>query len=108
MPGWTRDRPFQGLLREVGRTFPGDNFGRLAAAAELARTLAGAGVASLAASFIVKELQERPEDYQPPYLVHEFMPAAWQPLYVTQVRREMAPTGLAPVRCAPLSASRAR
>src|SRR5260370_21236875 len=61
MPGWTRDLPFQGLLREFGRTFPGDNFGRLAAAAELARTLAGAGVASLAASFIVKELQERPE-----------------------------------------------
>ncbi|HEX9534962.1 MAG TPA: class I SAM-dependent methyltransferase [Stellaceae bacterium] len=103
MPGWTRDLPFQGLLREFGRTFPGDNFRRLAAAAELARTLAGAGVASLAASFIVKELQERPEDYQPAYLVHEFMPAAWQPLYVTQVRRDMATIGLEPVGSATLS-----
>ena len=103
MPGWARDLPFQGLLREFGRTFPGDNFKRLAAAAEVARTLAGAGVASLAASFIVKELQERPEDYQPAYLVHEFMPAAWQPLYVTQVRRDMAAIGFEPVGSATLS-----
>jgi SAM-dependent methyltransferase len=103
MPGWARDLPFQGLLREFGRTLPGKNFGRLAAAAELARTLAGAGVASLAASFIVKELQERPEDYAPAYLVHEFMPLAWQPLYVTEVRRDMATIGLQPVGSATLS-----
>jgi SAM-dependent methyltransferase len=103
MPGWARDLPFQGLLREFGRTSPSDNFGRLAAAAELASTLAGAGVASLAASFIVKELQERPEDYSPAYLVHEFMPAAWQPLYVTEVRRDMAKIGLEPVGSATLS-----
>ena len=103
MPGWARDLPFQGLLREFGRTFPGDNIGRLAAAAQLGRTLAGAGVASLTASFIVKELQERPEDYQPAYLVHEFMPPAWQPLYVTEVRRDMATIGLEPVGSATLS-----
>jgi SAM-dependent methyltransferase len=103
MPGWARDLPFQGLLREFGRTLPGDSSGRLAAAAKLACTLAGAGVASLAASFIVKELQERPEDYAPAYLVHEFMPAAWQPLYVTEVRRDMATIGLQPVGSATLS-----
>ena len=103
MPGWARDLPFQGLLREFGRTLQGDNFGRLTAAVQLARTLAGAGVASLAASFIVKELQERPEDYAPAYLVHEFMPAAWQPLYVTEVRRDMATIGLEPVGSATLS-----
>jgi SAM-dependent methyltransferase len=103
MPGWTRDLPFQGLLREFGRTLPGHNSGRLAAAAELARTLAGAGVASLAASFIVKELQERPEDYPPAYLVHEFVPPAWQPLYVTELRREVATIGLEPVGSATLS-----
>jgi hypothetical protein len=57
----------------------------------------------LAASFIVKELQERPEDYPPAYLVHEFMPAAWQPLYVTEVRRDMATIGLEPVGSATLS-----
>ncbi len=103
MPGWARDLPFQGLLREFGRTLPGGNFARLAGAVAAARSLAGAGVASLAASFIVKELQERPEDYPPAYLVHEFMPAAWQPLYVTEVRRDMARIGLEPVGSATLS-----
>jgi SAM-dependent methyltransferase len=103
MPGWARDLPFQGLLREFGRRFPGDNFERFTAAAELARTLASAGVASLTAGFIVKELQERPADYPPPYLVHEFMPPAWQPLYVTEVRRDMATIGLEPAGSATLS-----
>ena len=103
MPGWARDLPFQGLLRELGRTFSGHNFARFTAAAELARTLAGTGVASLAASFIVKELRERPQDYSPAYLVHEFMPAAWQPLYVTEVRRDLAVIGLEPVGSATLS-----
>jgi SAM-dependent methyltransferase len=103
MPGWARDLPFQGLLREFGRTFPGGNFERFTAAAELARTLAGTGLPSLAASFIVKELQERPQDYPPAYLVHEFMPRAWQPLYVTEVRRDMATIGLEPVGSATLS-----
>ena len=103
MPGWARDLPFQGLLREFGRTFRGDDIGRLTAPAQLARTLAGAGVASLAASFIVKELRERPEDYPSAYLVHEFMPPAWKALYVTEVRRDIATIGLEPVGSATLS-----
>jgi hypothetical protein len=57
----------------------------------------------LTAGFIVKELQERPADYPPPYLVHEFMPPAWQPLYVTEVRRDMATIGLEPAGSATLS-----
>jgi hypothetical protein len=57
----------------------------------------------LAASFIVKELQDRPEDYPPAYLVHEFMPPAWQPLYVTEVRRNMATIGFEPVGSATLN-----
>ena len=103
MPGWARDMPFQGLLRELAHSTSGDNFSRVSSAVELARALASAGVPSLAASFIVKELQERPEDYAPAYLVHEFMPAAWRPLYVTEVRREMAAIGLDPVGSATLS-----
>jgi SAM-dependent methyltransferase len=103
MPGWACDLPFQGLLRELGRTLPGDNFARFTAAAALARNLASAGAQSLAASFMIKELRERSEDYSPAYLVHEFMPAAWQPLYVTEVRRDMAEIGFEPIGSATLS-----
>ena len=102
MPGWARDLPFQRLVRELGFTFPGDNATRVAAAAEIIRALAAARVPALAASFIVGDLAQRPEDYTPAYLVHEFMPAAWQPLYVTEVRAAMATIGLNPVGSAPL------
>src|SRR6266851_246874 len=103
MPGWARDLPFQRLVRELALTFPGDNAARFAAAAEIIRSLAEARIPALAASFTVRELEQRPEDYAPAYLVHEFMPAAWRPLYVTEVRAEMAIIGLTPAGSARLS-----
>jgi hypothetical protein len=90
-------------VRELGLTFPGDNAARFAAASEIIHALAGACVPALTASFIMGELQQRPEDYTPAYLVHEFMPAAWRPLYVTEVRAAMATIGLTPVGSATLS-----
>ena len=103
MPGWTRDLPFQRLLRELALGFSGDNASRVAAAARVVRSLAKTGAPALAASFIQRELEQRPEDYSPAYLVHEFMPTAWQPLYVTEVRGAMARIGLTPVGSATLS-----
>src|SRR6516165_4495327 len=97
MPGWARDLPFQRLVRELGLTFSGDNTARVAATVKIIRSLAASGIPSLAASFIVRELEQRPEDYSPAYLVHEFLPSAWQPLYVTEVRRAMGTIGLSPV-----------
>jgi SAM-dependent methyltransferase len=102
MPGWTRDLPFQRILRELAASFPGDSSARLSAAAEIVRVLASVRVPALTPSFIVRELAERPEDYSPAYLVHEFMPAAWQPLYVTEVRMAMKTIGLVPVGSATL------
>lgn len=103
MPGWARDLPFHGLVRELGRSFPGNSAARFSAAAELAHEFADAGVPALRTSFIVSELKRRPEDYTPAYLVHEFMPEAWQPLYVTEVRAAMAAIGFAPVGSATLN-----
>ena|SRR6516162_746548 len=97
MPGWARDLPFQRLVRELGLGLKGDNTARVAATVKIIRSLAASGIPSLAASFIVRELEQRPEDYSPAYLVHEFLPSAWQPLYVTEVRRAMGTIGLSPV-----------
>jgi SAM-dependent methyltransferase len=102
MPGWTRDLPFQRLVHELGQSFPGDSSARFTAAAEIVRTMAAAGVPALAPSLTLAELKARPEDFSPAYLVHEFMHAAWQPLYVTEVRAAMATIGLAPVGSATL------
>ncbi len=101
MPGWARDLPFQRLLRGLARSLPGDSAARVDGATETIRSIA-AGIPALAASFIVGELRRRPEDYAPAYLVHEFMPAAWQPLYVTELRAAMKAIGLVPVGSATL------
>lgn len=102
MPGWARDLPFQYLARALAGGFSGNSGKRFAAALGIIRTLAAAKVAALAPSFIVGEIEQRPEDYTPAYLVHEFMPGAWQPLYVTEVRAAMKTIGLAPVGSATL------
>ena len=83
--------------------FAGDSAARFIAAADVARAWPSSASPALAASFTIAELKERPEDYLPAYLVHEFMPAAWQPLYVTEVRETMAAIGLEPVGSATLS-----
>lgn len=102
MPGWARDMPFQRLACELARGSSGDSVARFAAALEIIRALVAAEAPALAPSFIVSELEQRPEDYTPAYLVHEFMPGAWQPLYVTEVRATMKTIGLAPVGSATL------
>jgi len=102
MPGWTGDLPFQHLVRELAGVVAGDSAARFARAAGIARRLADTGARRLADSYIVGELRARPQEYQPGYLVHEFMHAGWQALYVTEVRRDLAEIGLAPVGSATL------
>jgi len=97
LPGWTRDLPFQHLVRALAAQARGDSAARFDAAARLVDRLADSRVAALASSYIVRELRERPDDYRPGYLVHEFLHAGWRPLYVTELRRDMAEIGLAPV-----------
>jgi SAM-dependent methyltransferase len=101
MPGWARDLPFQRLLRELAGIAGGDSARRVAAAADTVRALAPEAPA-LATSFTLRELTERPEDYPAPYLVHEFLHSAWRPLYVTELRADMARIGLTPVGSATL------
>jgi hypothetical protein len=101
MPGWARDLPFQRLLRELAGAAAGDSARRVAASVDWVRSLAPDAPA-LAASFIVRELSERPGDYPARYLVHEYLHRAWQPLYVTEMRADMAKIGLTPVGSATL------
>ena len=103
LPGWTGDLPFQHLARELASELPGDSAARFSGAAALLGTLAEAGAPSLAASFVASELRRRPADYRPGYLVHEFMHAGWQPLYVTELRRDLKEIGLVPVGSALLA-----
>jgi len=60
LPGWTGDLPFQHLARELAADLPGDSAARFAGAAATLRKLAEAGVPSLASSYLIDELRQRP------------------------------------------------
>jgi SAM-dependent methyltransferase len=97
LPGWAGDLPFQHLVRALAAQAPGDSATRFDAASRLIDRLADSGATTLASSYIARELRERPDEYRPGYLVHEFLHSGWRPLYVTELRRDMAEIGLAPV-----------
>lgn len=98
MPAWAPDAPFQFLLREIAGTRAGDSIAQFGAAMTVAEALAAAGAPALAGSpmlgFGVEQLRKT---VPASYFAHEFLPPAWQPLYVSQVRAEMAGIGLLPV-----------
>jgi hypothetical protein len=98
MPGWASDLPFQYLLREVAERLEGDSIAQFAAGMQTIDMLNGVGAPPLAASVMVSTaLKQLREQLPASYFSHEFLPKAWQPMYVTQVRADMASIGLTPV-----------
>ena len=49
---------------------------------------------------MVRELHDNAGNYPRGYLVHEFLHTGWQPLYVTELRGDLAAIGLRPVASA--------
>ena len=97
MPGRAADLPFQRLVREIGRTIPGDTASVCNAAIDIVNRLTALKAPALAASPFAIRTKEHPEDYSPGYLAHDFMVANWEPLCVSEVRAGMAAIGLEPV-----------
>jgi ubiquinone/menaquinone biosynthesis C-methylase UbiE len=102
MPSWATDLPFQRLVRALARSVPGNSQARFFAATDLLRKIADAGAPSLATNTIASTLTELIESYPPAYLVHEYMQANWQPLFVTEIRAAMREIGLVPAGSATL------
>ncbi|HEY7394412.1 MAG TPA: class I SAM-dependent methyltransferase [Gemmatimonadaceae bacterium] len=97
MPGWANDSPFQFLVREVARTTAGSSTQQFVAAVKQIDALTAAGAPALASSYMATGgLEKLRQDLPNNYFAHEFLPSAWQPLYVTQVRADMAGLGLVP------------
>ena len=104
MPGWAADLPFQHLISALAQVAPGDSIAKFAAAEAALQRLNAAGVRALKASpmftHIVPKQRRR---LSARYFAHEYLAPAWQPLYVTQVRAELATIGLRPVGSATLA-----
>jgi len=97
MPGWANDGPFQFLVREVAGTIFGSSTEQFIAAVKQVDALTAAGAPALASSYMASGgLEKLRKELPNNYFAHEFLPSAWQPLYVTQVRADMAAAGLVP------------
>jgi SAM-dependent methyltransferase len=97
MPGWANDTPFQYLVREIAATRPGDSVEQFFDAMKLIAAFTAAGAPALTNSLMgTTGIERLKESLSRNYFAHEFLPPAWQPLYVTQVRAEMASIDLLP------------
>jgi len=103
MPGWAADLPFQYLVHALAQSAVGDSIAKFAAAEATMRRLGAAGTRALNNSPIfARELAKQRKRLSPAYFAHEYLAPAWQPLYVTEVRTELAAIGLHAVGSATL------
>ena len=103
MPGWAADLPFQQLISALARMAPGDSIAKFAAAEAALQRLSAGGVRALKASPMFTHIVPKQRGrLSARYFAHEYLAPAWQPLYVTEVRAELATIGLRPVGSATL------
>jgi SAM-dependent methyltransferase len=102
MPGWAADGPFQHLVLALSAHETGDSMQKFEAAAAAVQGLTKAGAAALAASGIASQWDDEKSRRPRAYFAHEYLAPSWRPLYVDEMRREMAEAGLVPVGSATL------
>jgi SAM-dependent methyltransferase len=102
MPGRAADLPFQRLVRAIGDTCQGDSTHRVVAALKIVDAFLELKVPALVASPMLGSVMERQGRLAVAYLAHEYMGKHWHPLFVTEVRSEMATIGLQSVGSATL------
>jgi hypothetical protein len=89
--------PLQHLLRTLTARASGDSIARLDAADRVLAGLKSLGAEVLSLGAMGREWEELRRGLPPGYFVHQFLPPAWKPLYVTDLRQAIAGIGLAPV-----------
>jgi SAM-dependent methyltransferase len=102
MPGRAADLPFQRLVRAIGETCEGDSTERVVTALKIVDSFLGLKAPALVASPMLSQLKQKDYRVAATYLAHEYMGQHWDPLFVTEVRRDMAAIGLKPVGSAML------
>jgi SAM-dependent methyltransferase len=97
LPGWAGDMPLQHLLRVLTEQTTGDSITRLDSADRIVTALQGLGADVLRLGAMGREWEELRRKLPPSYFVHQFLPPAWKPLYVTELRQAVSGIGLTPV-----------
>ncbi len=97
LPGWAAIEPLRRLMLEHGGGPGGSRRGTLDRArdgVQLAQRLADSGAAYFANHPTAKSMLALMQQGGLPYVVHEYFHADWQPMYVGDVARSLAATGL--------------
>jgi len=97
MPGRAADLPFQRLVRALGQTCVGDSTEQVSLALNMVDTFLALKASALMSSPMLSSIKQRRDRFAVSYLAHEFMGQHWDPLFVTDVRSNMATIGLEPV-----------
>jgi SAM-dependent methyltransferase len=90
LPGWATAMPIQHLLMEVAERSSRDSIATLKEGYDMLRTLLEKSSGFVTQSPAVKSRIENMGKQDQSYLVHEFLNAGWEPLYVTDVIRDFA------------------
>lgn len=93
-PGWLTIAPVQKVVSEYADSLRGASTQRVKAGFEFATKLLQQGAAALAQSPAAKAQIERASSMPRNYLAQEYLNAAWYPMYVTEVMRELQPAKL--------------
>ena len=102
MPGRGPDVALQYLLRTLGNAFPGDSIARVTSAIPIVQSVVRLKAPALVGSIADADLEASRDHLPIAYLAHEFMNERWKPLFVTEVRADMAMIGLRPAGSATL------
>ena len=97
LPGWAGDMPLQHLLQTLTARGTGDSVARLDSADHIITALQSLGADVLKLGAMGREWEELRRKLPPSYFVHQFLPPAWKPIYVTELRQAVAGIGLAPI-----------
>jgi SAM-dependent methyltransferase len=97
LPGWAGDMPLQHLLQTLTARATGDSVARLDSADRIITVLQGVGADVLRLGAMGREWAELRRRLPPSYFVHQFLPPAWKPIYVTELRQAVSGIGLAPI-----------
>ena len=94
LPGWAALEPMRRLLLDAAGT-EGTTAERAGRALDAARGLADRGAMYFVTNPAARDMLDAMVHHGAPYVAHEYFHAHWNPMYVTDVAREMAAEGLA-------------
>lgn len=102
-PGWLSIAPVQKIVNEVARTLKGPSPQRARASFDVAKQLADKNALVFQLYPAAKQQVDKAPTQAANYLAQEYLNESWNPLYVTDVMRELLPAKLEYVASATLA-----